>query len=106
MTPRSFSVGGIEVPNLQIALADRGSWPGDNITTGILGLGLEALTKTETEDGKIVTYEPLVSALHKLNIPSIFTLALSRDDDESYLAFGGIPDVKVGEFVSLPIIKV
>lgn len=102
----SFTVGGIEIPDLQIGLADRGSWPGDYISTGILGLGLRPLTAKKNDDGAVVTYDPLVSAMQGHDVPAIFSLALSRDDDESFLAFGGIPDVEVGEFASLPIIEV
>jgi len=55
----------------------------------------------------MVKYNPFVVTMGQ-QFPPIFSLALSRDPDQSFLSFGGIPpNVKVtGEWGSTPITKV
>ncbi|KAH8888855.1 acid protease [Thozetella sp. PMI_491] len=97
----------------QVALANLGYWNGDGISSGILGLGLPALTEAFTgnspgQDGlqNVVQYNPVVTTVSKQINNDIFSLGLSRKSTESFLAFGGVPeDVKVGPYTSTPLQK-
>jgi aspergillopepsin I len=100
------SLAGIHLPKQQVAFAETGAWRGDGITSGILGLGLRALTESYTKTGQAFTYDPIVSTMQKEGIPPVFALALSRNEKESFLSFGGIPDVQTDTFAATPIIKV
>jgi hypothetical protein len=103
----SVTVAGVNVPKQQIALADLGAWRGDNITSGILGLGLPLLTQAYNKStDTALNYDPLVVTMQKNGVPPIFALGLSRNESESFLSFGGVPDVKTGPFASTPIVPV
>jgi hypothetical protein len=130
----SLTVAGVTIPKQQIALATIGSvsrttaaipfpshhspltpnqYTGDGISSGILGLGLPALTgsfkgQTPTEDGlqNLAPYSPLITTLTNQIGKHTFSLGLSRNESESFLAFGGVPQhVKVGNYTRVPIEK-
>lgn len=111
--PHSVDIAGVSVPKVQIALATVGWWRGDGISSGILGLGLPALTTAYTgtdrsRDGAAneVIYDPIVTSMTKNGIPPVFSLALSRNHSESYIAFGGVPpNVKTDSYASAPMRK-
>jgi hypothetical protein len=97
LSPPSLSVANISVPRQQVALATNGMWFGDNISSGILGLGLPALTASSNgsrgPDGRLyqVTYDPLVTTLGRQLESPVFSLSLHRNSSESFIAFGGVP---------------
>lgn len=117
-----LTVSGITAEKQVIGLATRGYWQGDGITSGLLGLGLPALTNWlpgapsttysgDMNDRRTVsgTYDPFVSTLSKANNVTQFSLALSRDPEQSFLAFGGAPpnieiDSSIG-WITTPIVK-
>ncbi|KAK0720659.1 aspartic peptidase domain-containing protein [Lasiosphaeris hirsuta] len=109
----SLTVAGVTIPKQQIALATLGIWTGDGISSGILGLGLPGLTeafvgKSPIEDGlqNLVNYSPVVTTVATQLNKSIFSLGLSRNSSESFLALGGVPHhVKVGSYANVPIQK-
>ena len=110
----SLTVAGVTLPKQQVALATTGYWNGDGISSGILGLGLPALTEafvggSPGSDGlqNVVQYNPVVTTMaNQTNLP-IFSLGLSRKTSESFLAFGGVPEnVKVGPYATTPLQKV
>ncbi|KAK0626641.1 aspartic peptidase domain-containing protein [Immersiella caudata] len=109
----SLTVAGVTVAKQQIALATVGAWPGDGISSGILGLGLPALTNSfksthPSEDGlqSLAPYSPIITTLTNQIGKHIFSLGLSRNESESFLAFGGVPQhVKVGNYTRVPIEK-
>jgi len=104
----------VTIPKQQIALATLGAWIGDGISSGILGLGLPGLTesfrgKSPIEDGlqNLVNYNPVVTTITNQIGKHIFSLGLSQNESESFLAVGGVPqDVKVGNYSRVPIEKV
>ena len=100
-------MAGVTVAKQQIALATKGAWRGDKISSGILGLGLPPLTGAYNQKtGRAEEYDPLVTTMIKDGVPPIFALGLDRDETKSFLSLGGMPDVKTGPFVSTPIMKV
>ncbi|KAK3358999.1 aspartic peptidase domain-containing protein [Lasiosphaeria hispida] len=108
-----LTVAGVTIPKQQIALATLGIWIGDGISSGILGLGLPGLTEafvgmSPVEDGlqNLVNYSPVVTTVATQLNKSIFSLGLSRNSSESFLALGGVPQhVKVGNYANVPIQK-
>ncbi|KAK5662751.1 hypothetical protein OQA88_6158 [Cercophora sp. LCS_1] len=109
-----LTVANITLPKQQIALATLVSWIGDGISSGILGLGLPGLTgsftgKSPIEDGfqNLASYSPVTSTFANHTGKHIFSLGLSRNETESFLALGGVPqDIKVGNYSRVPIEKV
>jgi len=91
-----------------------GAWIGDEISTGILGLGLPGLTESfrgtsPVEDGlqNLVNYNPIITTVTNQIGKHIFSLGLSRNESESFLALGGVPkSIKVGNYSRVPIQKV
>ncbi len=51
-----------------------------------------------------IEYSPLVTTLARQNVTK-FTLALSRNPEESLLAFGGVPDLPVDAWTSASVVK-
>lgn len=109
----SVQIAGVSVPKLQISIATSGYWRGDGISSGILGLGLPALTTAYTgpdrsRDGASneMVYDPLVTTMAKNGIPPVFSLALSRNHSESFIAFGGVPPgITTDSYASAPMKK-
>lgn len=98
------------MPRQQISLVDVASFDGDGVSSGILGLGLRGLTSAFREVGprhEPVPYAPLIETLGASGAADpVVSFAMSRDEDRSYIAFGGVPPVQVGEFAVVPIQKV
>jgi hypothetical protein len=110
-----LTVAGVTVPKQQIALATSGYWTGDDISTGILGLGMPGLTEAFTgSDPRLdslsnaISYSPVVSTMTTaLQVPALFSLGLSRNPADSFLALGGVPaNVKTGEYTTTPLLTV
>ncbi|TLS26217.1 hypothetical protein PpBr36_04527 [Pyricularia pennisetigena] len=103
LTANSITVANITVETQEIAHATYGMWFGDGLTSGILGLGLRGLTGLSSED----TYDPVAISISKQTREPIFSLALHRDESESFIAFGGVPpQVKTtGPWATTPIQK-
>jgi hypothetical protein len=110
-----LTLAGVTVPKQQIALATSGYWTGDDISTGILGLGMSGLTEAyNSTAGALdpasgsVSYSPVVSTMSSaLKLPALFSLGLSRTPADSFLALGGVPaNVPTGEYASTPLLTV
>ncbi len=112
----SLTVSNVTAKKQQIGLATKGVWRGDDLSSGILGLGLPGLTDSfsgetaaATRDNLLgsVAYSPLVTTM-ATQVSPIFSLALSRDKTQSWLAWGGIPNTikTVGEWATTPLKKV
>ncbi|KAF2825455.1 acid protease [Ophiobolus disseminans] len=93
-----FDAGGGNVKVKQmIGVVDEGFWMGDNISSGIMGLGFQALTRG------------INSRSTQFSISPIFSIALSRPSNENpqaggLLAIGGIPDIlHDGHWVQTPL---
>jgi hypothetical protein len=99
-------VAGVHLPKQQVALAERGVWRGDDISSGILGLGLPSLTAALDKSSRSVPYDGFVTTMVKEGVNPLFALALSRNKSESWLSLGGVPDVPTGDYATAPILKV
>ncbi|KAI0546308.1 aspartic peptidase domain-containing protein, partial [Xylaria curta] len=108
-----ITVANITVPKQQFALVNVAAFGGDEISSGILGLGLRGLTAAFTGsdpslDGleNLVNYAPLMETIGTSKAASpILSFAMSRQENRSYIAFGGVPPVSTGEYTTAPIQK-
>ncbi|KAI1342085.1 aspartic peptidase domain-containing protein [Xylariaceae sp. FL0016] len=108
-----ITVANVTVPKQQFALVDVAAFGGDQISSGILGLGLRGLTASFTgtnplqdSSSNLVNYSPLVETMGASKAADpIISFAMSRDENRSYIAFGGVPPVKTGEYTTVPIQK-
>ncbi|KAI6471766.1 hypothetical protein MCOR17_003071 [Pyricularia oryzae] len=98
-----ITVANITVETQEIAHATYGMWFGDGLTSGILGLGLRGLTGLSSEE----TYDPVAISISKQTREPIFSLALHRDESDSFIAFGGVPPQAktIGPWATTPIEK-
>jgi hypothetical protein len=96
------TIGGITVAHQQIAVVNYTYWWGDGLTAGLLGLGYPLMTGMDGEDDPTHEYDPIFTSMWKQERSTpLFSLALSRErannpskeEKQSYLAFGGIPPV-------------
>ncbi|KAI1805400.1 acid protease [Daldinia bambusicola] len=109
----NLTINNLTVPKQQFALVDVAAFQGDEASSGILGLGLRGLTQAfrGNDPGRdtiadLVNYPPLVENMGTSKATkSILGFALSRDEERSYISFGGVPPVKTGEYVTVPIEK-
>jgi len=110
----SVTVGNLTIPKQEIGLIylTNGGGTGGNpfLTSGVLGLGLPQLSHVYTGrdpsiPGDKVSYATVTQNLAKLTKP-VFSLALSRNEDRSFFALGGVPPVATGEYTTVPIQKV
>lgn len=99
-------MAGVDLAKQEIALAEQGYWTGDSVSSGIVGLGLKLLTEAHTPQGEELNYDPVVVTMQNQGITPMFSLGLSRDNNESFLALGGVPDVQTGDYGTTPILKV
>ncbi|CAN8097992.1 unnamed protein product [Discula destructiva] len=75
------TLGGLTVPQQEVALVDYAAWIGDGYSSGLLGLGYPAITSAEnTTSGKGVEYNPLFTSMIEEGLVSsgIFTLVIDR----------------------------
>ncbi|KAI0457102.1 aspartic peptidase domain-containing protein [Xylaria acuta] len=108
-----ITVANVTVPKQQFALVNVAAFGGDGISSGILGLGLRGLTAAFTGndpsvDGldNLVNYAPLMETIGTSKTASpILSFAMSRQENRSYIAFGGVPPVSTGEYTTVPIQK-
>ncbi|KAI0157746.1 aspartic peptidase domain-containing protein [Xylariaceae sp. FL1272] len=109
----NITVANITVPKQQFALVDVAAFSGDQISSGILGLGLRGLTAAFTGNdpsndsiSNMLNYAPLMETMGTSKAASpVLSFAMSRDNDRSFIAFGGVPPVKAGEYTTVPIEK-
>ena len=103
-----MTVANVTVPQQQISLVDVASFDGDEVSSGILGLGLRGLTSAyRGSNHEAVPYSPLVETMGASGAADpVVSFAMSRDESRSYIAFGGVPPVETGEYTAVPIQKV
>jgi hypothetical protein len=112
-----ITLGGLTVPQQQVALVNYAAWIGDDATSGLLGLGYPAITSAlNRSSGRAVTYDPLFTNMIKEGVVSdaIFSLAIDRVPQGTsplapagLMALGGlVPDTYYEEpFTSVPIVS-
>ncbi|KXX82742.1 Aspartic protease PEP3 [Madurella mycetomatis] len=110
-----ITIGDITAKNQRLALVNYTYWHGDGQTSGLLGLGYPYLTSLDGADQNQPPYDPVFTTMWKAgSIDPLFSIALSRsensstsglEEQESYLALGGLPPVEVDEtsWASTPI---
>lgn len=110
----NLTLGGFTVSKQTIALIDNAHWNGDGVTSGLMGLAYPSLTNAHHGDDPSVDnvnatrapYDPIFTSMWRQNLTSpVFSLALGRDDEESYLTFGDdlAVDVDSNSWASAPL---
>ncbi|CAJ2508226.1 Uu.00g094120.m01.CDS01 [Anthostomella pinea] len=112
-TLECITVAGVTIPKQQFALVNVAAWGGDGMTSGILGLGLPGLTDAFTGNdtskdsaSNLVNYSPLIETMGTSKAADpVLSFAMSREENRSYIAFGGVPPVPTGPYTTVPIQK-
>ncbi|KAI1104302.1 acid protease [Jackrogersella minutella] len=109
----NITVANVTIPKQQLALVNVAAFGGNGVSSGLLGLGLKGLTTAFTGNDphndsidNLVNYSPLVETMSTSEVADpIFSFAMSREENLSFIAFGGVPPVKAGEYTTVPIQK-
>ena len=105
-----MTLAGVTVNDQQVAVVESGSWTGDGVSSGVLGLSFPANTRAFTGSSysadsasNQITYNPIFTSMYKEgSVPPLFSLALEHDGT-GQLAIGGTPNVQfVPVFASSP----
>jgi hypothetical protein len=111
-----ITLGGLTVPQQEVALVDYAAWSGDTFTSGLLGLAYPPVTSasSRTDSNVSVKYDPVFTTMVKQGIvaDAVFTLAIDRvppgtpaSAPAGVIAFGGLVPSKYYDapFTSVPI---
>ncbi|KAI1381078.1 acid protease [Hypoxylon crocopeplum] len=98
---------GVTVADQEIALASQGTWRGNNITSGILGLAYPSLTSAywgnDLDDDSqylSVPYSPLFTSMVTDGlIEPYWVIAMDRNSSLGSISVGGMPPVDITESV-------
>ncbi|KAK5653457.1 hypothetical protein OQA88_8943 [Cercophora sp. LCS_1] len=92
-----ITVGNITATKQQVCLANSTYWYGNNMTSGLMGLGYPALTNSylgtqfDHSRGNRMEYSPFFTTLvNQGNIKPIFSMAIDRNASTGTLALGGV----------------
>jgi hypothetical protein len=109
------TIAGITVQKQEVALVNYAYWFGDEETSGLTGLAYPYLTSaysgtnaSNDSGSNFVEYNPVFTSMVAQNLSApYYSLALSRNSPDGYIAFGGLPPVEyTGDFASSPILMV
>lgn len=116
-----ITVGGLTVPQQQVAIVESAIWTGDSVASGLLGLSFPALTSGKLRKSELPApeYDPFFTSLAKqttngqnVMASAVFTLAIDRVprgtpywQAAGTLALGGLVPSSYydGNFTSVPI---
>ncbi|KAJ4414927.1 hypothetical protein N0V82_007639 [Gnomoniopsis sp. IMI 355080] len=97
------TVGGIQVTNQTVALANDTFWNGNNVTSGILGLAYPSITNAysgpfgEHSPWYQMEYSPIFSNMVAQGlVNNYFSIAISRNAPDGVLGLGGVPEHLAG----------
>lgn len=112
-----ITLGGLTVPQQEVALVNYAAWVGDDYTSGLLGLGYPAITSAKNRTtNQYVEYNPLFTTMVEEGIVSdgVFTLVIDRVPQGTsplapagLMALGGLVPETYYEapFTSVPIVE-
>ena len=111
-----ITLGGLTVPQQQVALIDYAAWSGDTFTSGLLGVAYPSITlsTSRTKPERVMKYDPVFTSMTKQGLvgEAVFTLAIDRVPwgtpayaPAGVMAFGGLVPSKYYDapFTSVPI---
>lgn len=95
----NVSLGGLEVPDQEMAIATEGIWHGNNVTSGVLGMAFPALTSAysgdnfnNTNQADEVLYSPFFTSLiQEGHVQPYWTLAINRNRSDGAFGLGEMP---------------
>ncbi|KAI1493105.1 aspartic peptidase domain-containing protein [Biscogniauxia mediterranea] len=104
----------ITVLGQEVAIASQGTWHGNNVTSGVLGLAYPSLTSAflgndfdDTSQFNSVQYSPLFTSMISDGlIEPYWTIAMDRNSSTGLVGIGGMPpvDVTASHEASTPIL--
>lgn len=111
-----ITLGGLTVPEQQVALVDYAAWSGDTFSSGLLGLAYPAVTSASSRGNSSISvkYDPVFTTMAKQGIvaKAVFTIAIDRVPQNTspsatagVMALGGLVPSKYYDepFTSVPI---
>ncbi|KAI2608848.1 acid protease [Hypoxylon fragiforme] len=107
-----ITITDVTIPKQQFSIVNLAAWNGDGVSSGLLGLGFRAATTAYTGENprndsadNLVHYSPIMETLRTSKVADpIFSIAMSREESRSFIAFGGVPPVRTGEYTTVPIL--
>jgi len=97
----TVTIGDISVEKQQVGLVERGSWFGDGVSSGMLGLAFPSASSRWADLEKATTanqrISPVFTSIYKRKLAApMFSLALNRvDEDPGAFVIGGFPDERI-----------
>ncbi|KIW04644.1 uncharacterized protein PV09_04389 [Verruconis gallopava] len=89
------SIGGLTVPNQEVALGTSAYWQGGGVASGLVGMAYPSITSAFDSSGQRTPYDPFFTSAYKENLTApTFALALMRGSSGGYISFGGLPPVQ------------
>lgn len=93
------SLGGLDVPDQEVAIVTEGVWHGNNVTSGVLGMAFPALTSAysgndfnNTNQVDEVLYSPFFTSLvQEGHVQPFWTLAINRNRSDGAFGLGEMP---------------
>ncbi|OTB04616.1 hypothetical protein M426DRAFT_11503 [Hypoxylon sp. CI-4A] len=105
---------GVTVPDQEVALASQGTWQGNNLTSGILGLAYPSLTSAywgndldDDSEYLSVPYSPVFTSMVKNGlVEPYWVIAMARNSSLGAISVGGMPpiDVSKSDYEETPIL--
>ncbi|KAK0706174.1 aspartic-type endopeptidase-like protein [Lasiosphaeria miniovina] len=106
--PMGFSdiaFGNITVRQQEVCLANTTFWYGNNLTSGLMGLGFPSLTNAylgssdDHDPDNQIEYSPVfTSMVSQGQVPPVFSIAIDRNSSSGILAWGGIAPAVGADF--------
>jgi hypothetical protein len=100
----TVTFAGVTVENQEVGIVHWAAWNGDNISSGLVGLGWPSVTRayagldpSKDVKGDNIPYDPIFTSMYKKNLTDpFFTVALNRYyESPGSIAFGGLPGPNV-----------
>ncbi|KAK7920882.1 aspartic-type endopeptidase [Apiospora marii] len=97
------TLANVTVHNQEMAIATQGTWHGDNITSGMLGMAYPALTSAysgndlnDTSDENALEYSPLFTSMVTDGLADPYwSLAINRNSSDGFISLGHLPPVNL-----------
>ncbi|KAK7977797.1 eukaryotic aspartyl protease [Apiospora saccharicola] len=93
------TLANITVKNQEVAIATQGTWHGDNITSGMLGMAYPSLTSAysgndlnDTSDDSALEYPPLFTSMVTDGlVEPYWSIAIDRNSSDGLITLGDLP---------------
>ena len=99
------TLANVTVHNQEVAIATQGTWHGNNITSGMLGMAYPSLTSAysgndlnDTSDASALEYSPLFTSMVTDGlVDPYWSLAINRNSSDGLISLGHLPPVNLNK---------